>query len=245
VDHRQGEHFDKFFAAVRLMGYRDVILKHVSFGTVLGDDGKPFKTRAGDTVGLEGLLDEAERKAGEVLRQLANEREAEMSAEQQNQIARRVGLGALKFADLSQHRASDYKFSYDKMLELKGFTATYLQYLYARVQGIYRKESLDPNRWRQQPQPLLLESALERELALQLLRFSECLSDVLLDYRPNLLAQYLFDLTQIFFRFYSQCSVLNAETAQLKSSRLQFCDLTARTVQLGLQLMGIEVVDEM
>lgn len=245
VDHRQGEHFDKFFAAVRLMGYRDVILKHVSFGTVLGEDGTPFKTRAGDTVGLEGLLDEAERKAAEVLRQISSERDSELPPDQQTTIARRVGLGALKFADLSQHRASDYKFSYDKMLELKGFTATYLQYLFARVQGIYRKESLNPEQWRKNSAAIVLETPLERELGLHLLRFHECLDDVLLDYRPNILAQYLFELTQIFFRFYSQCSVLNADSAALRQSRLQLCDLTARTVELGLQLMGIAVVDEM
>ncbi len=245
VDHRQHEHFEKLFAAAKKWGIDSVELRHVSFGTVLGDDGKPFKTRAGDTVGLEGLLDEAERRALAVLDGLRREDDAGLTPEEQQEVARVIGIGALKFADLSQHRASDYKFSYEKMLELKGFTATYLQYLYARVQGIYRNSGLEIASLMAQPVPFEFTEEIERQLALSLLRFSETLEDVLVDYRPNLLAQYLFELTQTFFKFYDHCSVLKAETESLKRSRLQLCELTARTIRQGLGLMGIGVVEKM
>ncbi|HMP78832.1 MAG TPA: arginine--tRNA ligase, partial [Pirellulaceae bacterium] len=210
-----------------------------------GEDGRPFKTRSGDTVGLEELLDEAERRALEVLQQVAEERESPLSPEQQASIARVVGIGALKYADLSQNRQTDYKFSFAKMLELKGNTATYLQYLYARVQGIYRKAGIRPESLASQANPLSLTTEVERQLAVGLLRFGEALNDVLVDYRPNLLAQYLFDLSQTFFKFYNLCSVLQAETEGLRISRLKLCELTARTVKQGLNLLGIEVVEQM
>lgn len=245
VDHRQHEHFEKLFAAARVWGYDRVDLRHISFGTVLGEDGRPFKTRSGDTVGLEELLDEAEQRAMTVLQQVAEERESPLNAAQQALIARVVGIGALKYADLSQNRQTDYKFSFSKMLELKGNTATYLQYLYARVQGIYRKAGLNVEALRNAAVEFDLATDIERQLALGLLRFGEALDDVLLDYRPNILAQYLFDLAQTFFKFYNQCSVLQAETAALRQSRLQLCDLTARVVRQGLALLGIDVVDQM
>ncbi|MEQ1906652.1 MAG: arginine--tRNA ligase [Pirellulaceae bacterium] len=245
VDHRQHEHFDKLFAAAAKWGYTNIDLRHVSFGTVLGEDGRPFKTRAGDTVGLEGLLDEAERKAQGVLLSIQKETADPLAPDEIDHISKVVGIGALKFADLSQNRSSDYTFSYDKMLELKGYTATYLQYLYARVQGIYRKDNVNIVQYRDQPRPFVFAHELERQLALQLLRFAETLDEVLVDYRPNILAQYLFDLTQTFFRFYDQCPVLSAETEALRDSRLQLCDLTARTVKQGLELLGIGVVEKM
>ena len=241
VDHRQAEHFQKLFDAARLWGYDDLELTHVSFGTVLGDDGKPFKTRSGDTVGLEGLLDEAERRAAEIV----NQQNPELPPERRAEIARVIGIGALKYADLSQNRQSDYKFSYDKMLALKGNTATYLQYSYARVQGILRKGDVDLQGLRANPSPFRLETPIERQLAIGLLRFSETLDEVLVDYKPNVLCQYLFELTQTFFQFYDQCPVLNAEDEALIQSRLQFCDMTARTIQTGLDLLGIGVVDQM
>jgi arginyl-tRNA synthetase len=245
VDHRQHEHFDKLFAAARKWGFDRVQLVHVSFGTVLGDDGKPFKTRSGGTVGLEGLLDEAEEKARGVLREMNSPHLAGMDAAGLERIATTVGIGALKYADLSQNRASDYKFSYDKMLELKGNTATYLQYLYARVQGVFREGEVDEASLRRTAPEFDLSTAVERQLAIQLVRFAEVLDDVALDYRPNLLAQYLFELAQQFFRFYDQCPVLKAEPESLRQSRLALCDLTARTVRQGLQLLGIGVVDRM
>jgi arginyl-tRNA synthetase len=244
VDHRQHEHFDKLFAAARLWGYKDVDLVHVSFGTVLGDDGKPFKTREGDTVGLESLLDEAESKARNVLSQLHGEG-GEQLPENAGKIAEVIGIGALKYADLSQNRASDYKFSYDKMLELRGNTATYSQYCYARVMGILRNAETTIEALQGQPAPIQFTEPIERTLGLALARFGETLEEVTVDYRPNLLASYLFDLTQTFFRFYDQCSVVQAATPELKVSRLQLCALTAMTIRTGLGLLGIEVVERM
>ncbi len=245
VDHRQGEHFDKLFAAGKKWGFNDVHMVHVSFGTVLGDDGRPFKTRSGDTVGLEGLLDEAEEKARGVLKGMESPHLAGLFDEQLEQIAKVVGIGALKYADLSQNRASDYKFSYDKMLELKGNTATYLQYLYARVQGVFREGDIDPTRLRNDPPEIILGNDVERQLAIMLTRFSEALDESMVDYRPNILAQYMFELAQQFFRFYDQCHVLKAEDASLRQSRLALCDITARTIRQGLSLLGIHVIDRM
>ncbi len=245
VDHRQHEHFDKLFATAARWGYAGVDLRHIAFGTVLGEDGRPFKTRSGDTVGLAELLDEAERKAKAVLLDLQRDARDGIAADRIDRIASVVGIGALKFADLSQNRSSDYTFSYDKMLELKGFTATYSQYLYARVQGIFRRAQLDPEAIRSQVQPFVFAHPLERELAIMILQFSETLDEVLVDYRPNLLAQYLFQLTQTFFKFYVQCPVLEAETKELQASRFQMCDLAARTIKVGLGLLGIGVVDQM
>lgn len=244
VDHRQHEHFDKLFAAARLWGYRDVELVHVSFGTVLGDDGKPFKTREGDTVGLESLLDEAESKARLVLANLHGD-PGEQLPENAERIASVIGIGALKYADLSQNRASDYKFSYDKMLELKGNTATYSQYCFARVMGILRNADTTLEALTARPAAIQFVEPIERALGLSLARFGETLEEVLIDYRPNLLATYLFELTQTFFRFYDQCSVVQAATAELKTSRLQLCALTALTIRKGLSLLGIEVVERM
>lgn len=241
VDHRQREHFQKLFDAARLWGYTNVELTHVTFGTVLGEDGRPYKTRSGETVGLEGLLDEAEARALAI----AKEQNSELSDEQLNSNARVVGIGALKYADLSQNRASDYKFSYDKMLALKGNTATYLQYSYARVQGIIRNAGLDLQKLRDRPAEFVLSHELERALAVRLIRFGETLDEVLVEYKPNLLCNYLFDLTQTFFQFYDQCHVAKAGSEELKASRLQLCDLTARTIKTGLSLLGIDVLDQM
>ena len=241
VDHRQHEHFEKLFAVAKLWGYDEAELKHVSFGTVMGKDGKPFQTRSGDTVGLAGLLNEAEKRAGDIAKEL-NEG---ITDDQLTENARVVGIGSLKYADLSQNRASDYTFDYEKMLALKGNTAAYLQYGYARVQGILRKVEIDPQPLRSSPVEFEFATDIERALAVQLLRFEEALADVLIDYKPNLLCNYLFDLGQIFFKFYDQCSLKDTESKTLKSSRVQLCDLTARTIKTGLSLLGIGVLDQM
>ncbi len=241
VDHRQHEHFDKLFDAARLWGYNDIELTHVSFGTVLGEDGKPFKTRSGDTVGLESLLDEAESRALAI----AVEQNPDLTEDQQQHIAKTVGIGALKYADLSQNRGSDYKFSYDKMLALRGNTAAYLQFSYARVQGIIRKTEADMEKVRSNPVPFEFATDIERELAVKLIRFGEAIDEVLIEYKPNLLCSYLFELTQVFFQFLEKCSVKDAETESLKQSRLQFCDLMSRTVETGLGLLGIGVIEQM
>ncbi|MCP4081726.1 MAG: arginine--tRNA ligase [Planctomycetaceae bacterium] len=246
VDFRQGEHFEKLFDVARLWGYTDTEYQHVKFGTVMGDDGKPFKTRAGDTVGLEPLLDEAENRALALVTQLDEGKPGgpEFDEEQRKAIAQMVGISALKYADLSQNRTSDYTFSYDKMVELKGNTATYLQYGYARVNGIFRKGEVDIDDLRENAVPFEFTEDIERELALKLLRFEEALQDVISDYRPNLLANYLFELTQTFFVFFEKCPVLKT-AGSLRQSRLQFCDLTARTLQKGLSLLGIGVLQKM
>ena len=248
VDHRQSLHFQQLFAAARLLGYKDVELQHVSFGTVLGDDGRPFKTRSGDTVGLEGLLDEAVRRAlrdrGRQRRRQAR-RAGAFRPSSAARSPRRVGIAALKYADLSQNRTSDYVFSYDKMLAMNGNTATYMQYAYARVRSIFAKGNVDVDALRASGAPILLGSPAERALGLELLRFSEALDLTVADYRPNQLTAYLFDLANRYSTFFEQCHVLRAETDQLRQSRLLLCDLTARTIQKGLELLGIKVVEKM
>lgn len=247
VDFRQGDHFDKLFAAARRWGYDQVELAHVSFGTVLGDNGRPFQTRSGDTVSLEGLLDEAEHRAYEVVSNKDEEKGngAELSEEDRKAIAPIVGIAALKYADLSQNRTSDYVFSYDKMLALEGNTATYMQYAYARVRSIFRRGKIDPEPLRVSPAALQLDAPSERALAIELLRFEEALGATVADYRPNHLTSYLFELADSFSTFYQQCPVLKAENEALLTSRLLLCDLTARTIQKGLSLLGIDVVERM
>ncbi|MCR4414862.1 MAG: arginine--tRNA ligase [Thermoguttaceae bacterium] len=247
VDHRQSLHFEHLFAAARRMGYADVELAHVSFGTVLGKDGRPFKTRAGDTVGLEGLLDEAVRRARQIVsaNDDAKPEGPELSPQDRDRIAEVVGIGALKYADLSQNRTSDYEFDYDKMLAMNGNTATYMQYAYARVRSIFRKQQIDIDALCAGRTPIVLATPAERALGLDLLRFGEAIDLALADYRPNLLTSYLFDLANRYSTFYEQCPVLKAESEALRASRLLLCDLTARTIRQGLDLLGIAVVEKM
>ncbi len=247
VDHRQKEHFDKLFAVARLWGFESVDLRHISFGTVLGEDGRPYRTRSGDVVGLEGLLDEAIRRAYSVVS--ANDdskpKGPELEESQREAIARTVGHAALKYADLSHNRTSDYVFNYDKMVALEGNTATYMQYSYARIQGIFARGKVDVPSLRKAGHPVTLVHPCERELALELIRFGDALEETLADYRPNILTNYLFALATRFSRFYQECDVNSAETETLRNSRLQLCDLTGRTIQQGLELLGIGVVDKM
>ena len=241
VDHRQSEHFNKLFDVAVKWGYDQTELTHVSFGTVMGKDGKPFKTRAGDTVGLEGLLDEAETRAAVI----AKENNPSISDELLAKAAKVVGLGGLKYADLSHARTSDYVFDYDKMLAVRGNSATYLQYGYARVQGIIRKTEADMAAIRKSPVAFEFEQPIERQLAVKLLQFSEAIDEMLVDYRPNVLCNYLFETAQLFAKFFDQCSVKDASSDSLRTSRLQLCDLTARTLKTGLNLLGIDVLDKM
>ncbi len=247
VDHRQSEHFAKLFAVARLWGYTDVDLRHISFGTVLGEDGRPYRTRSGDVVGLEGLLDEAIRRAHAVVS--ANDDSKpngpELNETQRRAIASTVGHAALKYADLSHNRTSDYVFNYDKMVALEGNTATYMQYSYARTQSIFARGNVDIAAVRQAEPPLLLEHPVERELSLELIRFGDAVEETLVDYRPNILTNYLFSLASRFSKFYHECDVISAETEGLKNSRLLLCDLTGRTIKQGLDLLGIGVVDKM
>ncbi|MDP1562668.1 MAG: arginine--tRNA ligase [Pirellulaceae bacterium] len=248
VDHRQSEHFHKLFAVAQRMGYQHVQLVHVNFGTVMGNDGKPFKTREGDTVGLEGLIDDAVAKALEVVATLDDAKPAgpEFSATQRREISEVVGVGALKYGDLSQNRTSDYRFDFDQMVALDGNTATYLQYSFARANGIFAKAETTPDSIRSANTDIQLTNEAERTLLLALIRFQDSLEEVLVDYRPNLLCNYLFELTQEFFRFYNRtdCRVVGVEP-KLQASRLAICDLMARTIKTGLALLGIQVVGKM
>lgn len=247
VDHRQSLHFEQLFATARLWGCAGVEMQHVSFGAVLGDDGRPFKTRAGDTVGLEGLLDEAVARAYRIVCDNDDAKPAggELSADDRRRVAEQVGIAALKYADLSQNRTSDYVFSYDKMLAMNGNTATYMQYAYARVRSIFAKGGIDVDGLRRSPAPIALPTPAERELGLALLRFPEALEMTLADYRPNQLTQYLFELANRYSTFFEHCPVLRAESDELRLSRLKLCDLTARVLKQGLALLGIGVVEKM
>jgi arginyl-tRNA synthetase len=245
VDHRQSDHFKQLFATARLWGYTEdkIELQHVSFGTVLGDDGKPFKTRSGTNVGLMGLLDEAVERAGKIAAESVVL--ADATEDERRTVAERIGIGAIKYADLAHNRTSDYKFSYDKMLAMTGNTAAYMQYSYARVNSIFAKGDVDPNRLRLDAAPITLDSPFERALAVALLQFPEALDRVVADYRPNNLTDYLFDLAGKYSAFFENCPVLKAETDELRTSRLKLCDLTARTLKQGLELLGIETVERM
>ena len=245
VDSRQALHFKQLFTTWRRMdpANEKVDLRHVSFGTVMGEDGKPFKTRSGDTVGLESLLDEAESSAMAVVEQ--SEVCKSMSDEQRRDVARKVGIGALKYADLSQNRDSDYVFSYQKMLAMNGNTATYMQYAYARVSSIFSKGGIDIDQFRSSAPSISIEAPEERALAIELTRFGEALDAVAVDFRPNLLTAYLFELAGRYSTFFEHCPVLKAESEVAKQTRLVLCDLTARTIQKGLYLLGIDTVERM
>ena len=244
VDKRQSDHFDKLFAAARQWGFNEVKFAHVSFGTVLGPDGKPIKTRSGDSVALEELLDEAVRRAGTVVE--TADKENKLSLKVRQQVANVVGHGAVKYNDLSHNRESDYRFDFDKMLDLQGDTAAYMQYAYARVRNIFLKEEIDATRYRESPQ-VMISNPDERAIAVDILRFSEALDEVVVEYRPNQLTDYLYYLAKSFSRFYSkkENAVLKAATPELRDSRLVLCDLVGRTVQAGMRLVGINVAERM
>ena len=243
VDHRQSDHFDKLFAAARLWSYKGVELQHVKFGTVMGQDGKPYKTREGVAEGLESLLNEAVSRAAHIVAE--NDPEGHLSDAEQQQIAEIVGIGALKYADVSQNRTSDYTFSYDKMLLMNGNTATYMQYSHARVQSIFAKGSFSPEEIRRDDSPIDLSHPAERALAVMLMRFGDALAEVEADYMPHHLTTYLFDLAKTYFTFYEECPVLKADTDARRTSRLKLCDLTARTIRQGLDLLGIRAPEKM
>jgi arginyl-tRNA synthetase len=238
TDGRQQLHFKQIFAAFRRWHPEAKMkLAHVWFGSILGEDGKPFKTRSGETVKLSDLLDEAEERALKVV----EEKNPELTAADKKEIARIVGIGSVKYADMQQNRQSDYIFSWDKMLSLQGNTAPYLQYAYTRVRSIFRKAGEQaPNA----PSTVNLASPDEVTLAKHLLGFGLVLEATADDYRPNYLCTYLFELAGHFARFYESCPVLKAEESQ-RSSRLVLCNLTARVLKQGLELLGIEVAEQM
>jgi arginyl-tRNA synthetase len=251
VDARQALHFKILFDAARRWGYDRVELRHVSFGSVLGPDRKPIKTREGGAVELSQLLDEAVERARQAYEQSRRDRLArgeevpELSPDEYRQVVEAVGLGAVKYADLSQNRESDYVFGWDKMLAMEGNTATYMQYAYARNRAIFRKGDEDPSALRRQPPQPFLETPQERALALQLLRLEEALQAGAAEYAPNAVTAYLWELAKSFSTFYQHCHVLNAETPMLRLSRLLLCDLTGRVIQKGLDLLGIRTIERM
>ena len=245
VDAGQGNHFAQVFQVAEKAGWvpERVELTHVPFGVVQGEDGKKFKTRSGETVRLKDLLDEAVDRARADLEKRIQEEGREESEEFIQNVAEKVGIGAVKYADLSQNRTSNYIFSYDKMLALQGNTAPYMLYAYVRVQGISRKGGIDFEHLPASAK-VHLEDETEFALAKHLLQLDHVLEEVAADLFPNRLCQYLFELSQKFNQFYDRCSVLQAEEPQ-RTSRLILCDLTARTLKLGLSLLGIEVLERM
>lgn len=246
TDARQKLHFEMLFAVARMGGWvkEGVKLDHVMFGSVLGEDGKPFKTRSGESVKLADLLDEAVTRA----RSVVEEKNPDLPDETKRRIANAVGIGAVKYADYSNNLTSDYVFSFDRMLAMEGNTAPYMQYAYARVKSIERKaesKEVDIASELAGVKEFCLDEPTEVELAKHLLRYGEVINSAASDYRPNYLTAYLYDLASKFSAFYYACPVLQAGPAQ-RPTRLMLCDLAARTIRHGLtQLLGIEVVDQM
>ncbi len=238
TDGRQQLHFQQIFAAFgRWQPESKTKLAHVWFGTILGPDGKPFKTRSGETVKLADLLDEAEERAFKIV----SEKNPGLPEKQQRDIARVVGIGAVKYADLLSNRQSDYVFSWDKMLALNGNTAPYLLYAYARIRSIFRRlDSTAAN----DKVALKLVAPEEISLAKHLLNFGLTLEAVAEEYRPNFLSIFLYEVAGKFTAFYENCPVLKADD-ETRNSRLALCDLTARVLKQGLDVLGIEVVEQM
>ncbi|KPQ38676.1 MAG: arginyl-tRNA synthetase ArgS [Phormidium sp. OSCR] len=244
VDAGQGTHFAQVFQVAQRAGWlpEDVEAVHVPFGLVQGEDGKKLKTRAGETVRLKDLLDEAVNRSRVDLQQRIEAEGRSETAEFIEQVAEVVGMSSVKYADLSQNRTSNYIFSYDKMLSLQGNTAPYLLYAYVRVQGISRKGTIDFENLGEIQ--LKLSDDVELTLAKHLLSLAEILDDVAQELLPNRLCQYLFELSQKFNQFYDKCPVLQVEEP-LRTSRLVLCDLSARTLKTGLSLLGIQVLERM
>jgi len=244
TDAGQANHFAQVFQVAKRAGWvpDDVELVHVPFGLVQGEDGKKLKTRSGDTVRLQDLLDEAIARSRQDLEQRFAQEGRRESEEFIQNTARVVGISAVKYADLSRNRTSNYVFSYDKMLALQGNTAPYLLYAYVRVQGISRKGGIDLTTLGNQT--ISLEDNSELVLAKHILQLSDVIKEVEQDLLPNRLCQYLFELSQTFNQFYDRCPVLQAAEPK-RTSRLMLADLTARTLKLGLSLLGIEVLERM
>jgi arginyl-tRNA synthetase len=248
TDSRQKLHFEMLFAVARMAGWVDdeIELTHVMFGSILSDDGTPLKTRSGENVKLKELLDEAVQRAMSVV----EEKNPDLSDDKKAEIAKAVGIGAVKYADYSNNRTSDYVFSFDKMLAMDGNTAPYMQYAYARIKSIERKAQSKEKKVNIEAElagvtSLSLTEQAELDLAKHLIRYGEAIQSAAADYRPNYLTAYLYELAQKFSAFYTNCPVLVAGPDK-RPTRLLLCDLTARTIKHGLhELLGIEVVEQM
>jgi arginyl-tRNA synthetase len=254
TDARQSLHFQMLFAVADMAGWatrqksedrsQKTELIHVTFGSVLGENGKPLKTRSGENVKLKELLDEAVEQASKIV----NAKNPELSDKQKEKIAKAVGIGAVKYADYSNSRTSDYVFRFDKMLAMDGNTAPYMQYAYARVKSIERKaqsRGIDVANELAGLKKINLTEPSELCLAKHLIRYGEAIQAAIADYRPNYLTSYLYELAQKFSAFYTECPVLDAGPDK-RPTRLLLCDLSARTIEHGLtNLLGIEVVEQM
>jgi len=246
TDARQKLHFEMLFAVAKMAKWvsDDIELSHVMFGSILGDDGTPLKTRAGENIKLKELLDEAVERA----KAIVDEKNPELSQDKKEKIAKAVGIGAVKYADYSNNRTSDYVFSFDKMLAMDGNTAPYMQYAYARIKSIERKaqtKDVDIKDELAGLETLNLTEPAELDLAKYLIRYGEAIQAAIADYRPNYLTAYLYELAQKFSAFYTNCPVLKADPGK-RPTRLLLCDLTAKTIKHGLsELLGIEVVEQM
>ncbi|MDT8397041.1 MAG: arginine--tRNA ligase [Pseudomonadales bacterium] len=238
VDARQTLHFQQVFAVAKRAGLASAhcSLEHLSYGTMMGADGKPFKTRTGGTVKLIDLLAESVERAFK----LVSSKNPDLAETEKRRIAEVVGIAAVKYADLSKNRNSDYVFDWDSMLSFEGNTAPYLLYAYARISSIFRREEIDTR----SSLPILIRAAAEKNLALKLLQFTDVVETVARDGFPNQLCLYLYELAGVFMKFYEACPVLKAENA-VRESRLRLCLLTSRTLQQGLELLGIETLERM
>lgn len=241
IDSRQHQHLMQAWTIVRKAGYvpESVPLEHHMFGMMLGKDGKPFKTRAGGTVKLADLLDEALERA----RRLVAEKNPDMPADELEKLANAVGIGAVKYADLSKNRTTDYIFDWDNMLAFEGNTAPYMQYAYTRVLSVFRKADIDESAL--VAAPVVITEDREAQLAARLLQFEETLTVVAREGTPHVMCSYLYDLAGLFSGFYEHCPILSAESEETRNSRLKLALLTAKTLKLGLDTLGIETVERM
>lgn len=241
IDSRQHQHLMQAWTIVRKAGYvpDSVPLEHHMFGMMLGKDGKPFKTRAGGTVKLADLLDEALERA----RRLVAEKNPDMPADELEKLANTVGIGAVKYADLSKNRTTDYVFDWDNMLAFEGNTAPYMQYAYTRVLSVFRKADLDENAIVNAP--VVINEDREAQLAARLLQFEETLNVVAREGTPHVMCAYLYDLAGLFSGFYEHCPILTADSEEIRNSRLKLALLTSKTLKLGLDTLGIETVERM
>ncbi|HAK0849745.1 TPA: arginine--tRNA ligase [Salmonella enterica] len=241
IDSRQHQHLMQAWTIVRKAGYvpDSVPLEHHMFGMMLGKDGKPFKTRAGGTVKLADLLDEALERA----RRLVAEKNPDMPADELEKLANAVGIGAVKYADLSKNRTTDYIFDWDNMLAFEGNTAPYMQYAYTRVLSVFRKADIDEQALASAP--VIISEDREAQLAARLLQFEETLTVVAREGTPHVMCAYLYDVAGLFSGFYEHCPILSAENDAVRNSRLKLAQLTAKTLKLGLDTLGIETVKRM
>ncbi|EAA7632526.1 arginine--tRNA ligase [Salmonella enterica] len=241
IDSRQHQHLMQAWTIVRKAGYvpDSVPLEHHMFGMMLGKDGKPFKTRAGGTVKLADLLDEALERA----RRLVAEKNPDMPADELEKLANAVGIGAVKYADLSKNRTTDYIFDWDNMLAFEGNTAPYMQYAYTRVLSVFRKAEIDEQTLASAP--VIISEDREAQLAARLLQFEETLTVVAREGTPHVMCAYLYDVAGLFSGFYEHCPILSAENDTVRNSRLKLAQLTAKTLKLGLDTLGIETVERM